>query len=175
MRGERLIRVFLFFCLDRISFALYIGIKATETAETQRKDRPMGTSIFTTDKPAGAVLTDELCGEGCAIRMFEIDGAAAAVALSVDLTKISEAWRAFSLATYDLPANASRAIVGVVVKHEGLNGRGRRSVAVKVMDECVGPYYTGGASKQLLNILSPLRPNAADAQEGRERAYAAAR
>jgi hypothetical protein len=132
----------------------------------------MGTICFESDKDAGGILQDELCGETSAIRMFTTCGDSAAVAMSVDLAKASEGWRAHILETYDLPGNASRAIVGVVVKHTGLNGSGRRSISLKTMTEDMGPYYTGGANKQLLSILSPLRPGVCPwAEQWRERAW----
>ncbi len=134
----------------------------------------MGTICFPTDKTAGAILHDELCGGGdkTAIRMFTTNHDSAAVALSVDLTKVNDQWRDFILSTYDLPPNAQRAIVAVIVKHEGLNGRGRRNVCLKVMSEEMWPYYTGGATRQLLSILSPLRSGACpDAEEWRRTAW----
>lgn len=132
----------------------------------------MGTIIYTTDKAPGAVLQDELCGEAEAIRMFTICGDSAAVALRVDLAKASDRYRDHILRTYDLPQNATCAVVGVIVKHSGLNGRGARSVSIKVMGEECGPYYTGGATKQLLSILSPLRPGASPfAEDWRAKAW----
>jgi hypothetical protein len=135
----------------------------------------MGTIIFTTDKTALQVLTDEICGEHTKIRMFTTDHESAAAAVSVDLTQISADWRAHILRIYDLPANAQSAIFGVVVVQSGLNGRGRRSVSLKTMGEEMGPYYTGGASKELLSILSPLRHGVCEwAEDWRGRAWEAA-
>lgn len=135
----------------------------------------MGTICFTTDKEPGAVLADAFCGEAAAIRMWGADDGSATIALRVDLAKASAEWRAFILQTYDLPANAACAVVALVVKHTGLMGRGRRSVSLKVMSEDMGPYAAGGASKQLLSILSPLRPGACEwAEAWRARAWAAA-
>jgi hypothetical protein len=134
----------------------------------------MGTIIFTTDAAPGKILHDHICGEGSLIRMFTASHDSATIALSVDLTAISADWKAHILRTYDLPDNAKRAIVGVVVVHSGLNGRGSRSVSIKVIGEEMGPYDTGAASKQLLSILSPLRPGVCKyAADWRARAWAA--
>lgn len=135
----------------------------------------MGTITYTTDKAPGAVLMNELCGPGDRIRMFTTDSESAAVALRVDLARASERQREYILRTYDLPENAACAVVGVIVKHSGLNGNGPRSVSIKIMGEESGPYYTGGASKQLLSILSPLRPGASPyAEDWRAKAWRAA-
>jgi hypothetical protein len=134
----------------------------------------MGTIIFETAHDAGKVLHDELCGTGTLIRMFVMDSESATVALSVDLTAISDDWRAHILRTYDLPHNAKRAIVGCVVVHTGLNRTGRRSVSLKVIGEEMGPYYAGGVTKGFMNILSPLRPGVNEwAENWRARAWAA--
>lgn len=117
----------------------------------------MGTWTFSTDATPGKVLQDELCAAGNHIRMFTTDFESAAVALSVDLTSYDKSERYRFDQVYDLPAKATRAIIGVVVKQSGLKGRGARYVSLKTMSEEMGPYYNGGANAQLLQMLTPLR------------------
>ncbi len=134
----------------------------------------MGTSTFPTAETAGKVLQAELCGPGAKIRMFTTDHESAAVALSVDLDQMDAAARRWFHQVYDLPDNAKRAIVGVIAKHSGLNGRGQRYVSLKIMSEEVGPYYNGGANAQLLQMLTPLGEDTAAgkmAAEWRARAH----
>ena len=83
----------------------------------------MGTITFPTTETAGKVLQAELCGPDAKIRMFTTDHESAAVALSIDLAKLDDAERRRFDQVYDLPANAKRAIVCVVAKQSGLNGR----------------------------------------------------
>ena len=118
----------------------------------------MGTTYFTTDKTASQILTDELCGTGVRIRMFTTDHEAACVCLSVDLAAVPADYVEHLRRIYDLAPDAKYAHPAVIVKGSGLNGRGARSVDVKIMDECGGPYYTGGANSQFLALLSPLKP-----------------
>ena len=134
----------------------------------------MGTITFPTTETAGKVLQAELCGPDAKIRMFTTDHESAAVALSIDLAKLDDAERRRFDQVYDLPANAKRAIVCVVAKQSGLNGRGYRYVSLKLMSEEMGPYYNGGANAQLLQMLTPLRTDTVAGQtaaESRARAY----
>tara|TARA_R110000851_G_scaffold22626_10_gene67015 strand:- start:491 stop:895 length:405 start_codon:yes stop_codon:yes gene_type:complete len=129
----------------------------------------MGTLTYTTDKTAGQILTDELCGPGVRIRMFTTDKEAACVALSVDLAAVPADYVEHLRRVYDLAPDATHAFPAVIVKGSGFNGRGARPVDVKIMDECGGPYFTGGANRQLLGLLSPIK-DCAWAQEWRARA-----
>ena len=117
----------------------------------------MGTTIFETDMEPGRVLMDEICGDGARVRMFTLNLGSACVVMRLDLARIHPLGAEMIRGVYDLPAAASVALVGVVVKHTGLETPGRRTVSLKVMDEYMGPYQTGGANRQLLSILSPLR------------------
>lgn len=114
----------------------------------------MGTISFKTDKPAGAILQEELCAPWSRIRMFTTSANAACVALRVDLTNPC-AREAYS-GLYEFAEGQDVLTVAVIVKHSGLTGRGLRTVSLKVMGEWSGPYYTGGANAQLLRLLSPL-------------------
>lgn len=117
----------------------------------------MGTWTYTTDKPAGAILAQELGGT---IRMFTTDHESAAVAQIINLADLTPAGLAHVQRTYDLPDGAQSVTVCVVVKQTGLNGQGLRSVSLKPMGEECGPAYTGGANAHFLACLSPLREGA---------------
>lgn len=133
----------------------------------------MGTLVYTSDKTAGQILQDELCSESVRIRMFTTDKEAACVCLSVDLTKVPSDYAAHLHRVYDLDPDAKHAYPAVIVKGSGFRGRGHRSIDVKIIDETCGPAYTGGANKQLLGLLSPIK-DCRYAQEWRDGAVGGA-
>ncbi|MBO9468270.1 hypothetical protein J7443_23790 [Tropicibacter sp. R15_0] len=122
----------------------------------------MGTTIFTTDKPREAVIAHELAPLEIVATSFGDTSAVAAVRIPLTDENTEDFRRVYDLADTDQTVT-----VAIVIKHEGsLNGTGRRNVSWKEMPEDMNPYYSGGATKSLLDKLTPLLPCPASANTG---------
>lgn len=128
----------------------------------------MGTTVFSTDATAEKIIADEL--RPYEVAMFTSNAEGACVATNIPVTDDN---RERLAETYALKDGQEVVTIAFVIKAEGLNKRGMRSVSIKTMDETMGPFVTGGATTQILNALTPLNadnPAAKYAIEWRARA-----
>lgn len=122
----------------------------------------MRTTIFTTDKARQEVIAREFAPLEIVATSFGDTSAVAAVRIPLNDENTEQLRRVYALAESD-----ETVVVAIVIKHEGtLNGTGRRNVSWKDMPEDMNPYYSGGATKSLLNALTPLLPCPPDGNTG---------
>lgn len=146
----------------------------------------MGTTVWESTASAGQIIADELRPYN--VRMWDTDREAAAVAYVIpfegnDIERLRK--------TFKVKDGATSITTAMIIKHGGtLFNRSKtlqhpRTVSIKMMDEIALPYYTGGASKQFIGILTPLNLDAMNpdadawcpirsAKEWRDKALAAA-
>lgn len=118
----------------------------------------MGKTIFRTDLDAGRVLLDEINAPGYRLRRFTMAPGSVCVLMRCDLAVIDQDVARLMRGVYAVPQFTGIVYSAVICLHSGLDGIGPRSVSLKLIDEAMGPYQTGGADGRLLGLLTPLKP-----------------